>query len=578
MATWVFDRPAGTFTGQADTNNATVNVALADTPAGLEDGSVTAVAIATEANAVDISPGGADDDYGLSVRIISGGVVLAGLTISTYEPVTALQISSNYPLAFAAITPFGYVLTTATKAQWDAATIEYLQLYSKTKGGDNDFVTIAVGSSDITVTYTPGATPVLSNPTEADITDTTVTVGCDTDDNTGTLYYYISTSASAPTAANLKSGSGSVKFGNIGTPTSTQTFGVTGLTQSVTYYTYFIQTNGTGDSNILESGLWLTHSVLTADDLETASEVSVPVVGQEHVLLAADLESASEVSIPVVGQEHVLLAADLESVSEVSQPTAAHIHVLLADDLETVTEVSQPTAAAIDNLLADDLESATEVAIPVVGQEHVLLAADLESASEVSQPTAAHIHDLLAADLESASEVTSPTATEILGVHDLFAADLESASEVSIPVLAENVVYMRPDADDSVGNWTTDTGASTNLYQSIDEDPFNDSDFVRSELEPTTSIYKARLSNPIEAPDSGGNHYVRYRYQKDDVNGQQINLTVRLIQGASTEIASWTHNNIGATISQVSQQLSSPEISSISDYDDLFLEFEADAA
>jgi len=318
--------------------------------------------------------------------------------------------------------------------------------------------------------------------------------------------------------------------------------------------------------------------VLLADDLESASEVGIPAVGQEHVLLADDLESASEVTSPPIGQEHVLLAEDLESAGEVSVPVFVGISVLLADDLESASEVSVPVFVGISALLADDLESSSEVSQPVVGQEHVLLADDLETTSEVSQPIAGHVHTLLADDLESASEVTVPTATEVLGVHDLFADDLESASEVGIPVLAENVVYMRPDADDSVGSWTTDTGASTNLYQSIDEDPFNDSDFVRSEIDPTTSVYKARLSNPIEAPDSGGNHYVRYRYQKDDVNGQQINLTVRLIQGASTEIASWTHNNIGATISQVSQQLSSPEISSISDYDDLFLEFEADAA
>ncbi|MCP4000338.1 MAG: hypothetical protein GY727_05460 [Gammaproteobacteria bacterium] len=115
----------------------------------------------------------------------------------------------------------------------------------------------------------------------------------------------------------------------------------------------------------------------------------------EHTLLANDVESASEVSVPAVGQEHAILANDVESASEVSSPAVGQVHVLLADDVQSTSELTSPA----------------------VGQEHALLADDVESASEVSVPTAASAdHVLLANDVESASEVGTPSLTQIISV------------------------------------------------------------------------------------------------------------------------------------------------------------------
>lgn len=98
----------------------------------------------------------------------------------------------------------------------------------------------------------------ISVPTEASITDTTVTVGCSTWTLVGTLYYYISTSATAPSVSDLKDGTSSVKFGNDASVTNPTTFAVTGLSASTTYFTYFIQNDGALDTNLLESGSWQT--------------------------------------------------------------------------------------------------------------------------------------------------------------------------------------------------------------------------------------------------------------------------------------------------------------------------------
>ena len=309
---------------------------------------------------------------------------------------------------------------------------------------------------------------------------------------------------------------------------------------------------------------------LTADDLQSASQVSKPAIG----LKADDLQSASQLSKPVIEQEHALLADDLQSASQLSKPTAAHIHDLTADDLQSASQVSKPTSGGEHVLLADDLQSASQNSKPTSGGENALLADDLQSASQLSKPEGSQAHVLTADDLQSASQVSKPDVSES---NILLADNLQSASQLSQPVLGENAIVLIPDADDSVGSWTTHANATINLYQQIDESTPNDSDYVRSELAPSTSKYKARLSDPSETPDAGGNHIIRYRYRKDDINGQTINLTVRLVQGASTIIASWSHTDIGATVVQAIKPLSSPEIASITNYNDLFLEFEANA-
>jgi putative methionine-R-sulfoxide reductase with GAF domain len=125
---------------------------------------------------------------------------------------------------------------------------------------------------------------------------------------------------------------------------------------------------------------------LLADDIESASEVTNPTIGQEHALLADDVESASEVTTPVITQEHALLANDVESASEVTTPVLLEVHALLADDIESTSEVTVPVIGQIHSITAVDIESASEISVPVIGGTHVLLADDVESASEVSTP------------------------------------------------------------------------------------------------------------------------------------------------------------------------------------------------
>ena len=89
-----------------------------------------------------------------------------------------------------------------------------------------------------------GAPPVgaeLTLPTDTNETQTTATIGCTTDTAGGTLYWYVSTSATPPSAADLKAGTGAVDSGSLTPSSGANTAGATGLTQNTQYWHYWIQ-------------------------------------------------------------------------------------------------------------------------------------------------------------------------------------------------------------------------------------------------------------------------------------------------------------------------------------------------
>lgn len=132
-------------------------------------------------------------------------------------------------------------------------------------------------------------------------------------------------------------------------------------------------------------------------------------------------------------------------------------------------------------------------------------------------------------------------------------------------------LYIRPDADSADGGWTNESGNNTNLFASIDETAASDSDYIQSALTPVNDIVTVRLSDPSAGVGQPVN--VSYRYQK--VGSDTIDLIVRLKQGATTK-ATWTHSNISTSYVDARQTLSGGEFASITDWTDLFLEFEAD--
>lgn len=106
----------------------------------------------------------------------------------------------------------------------------------------------------------PGPTPpVLTSPGRDTITSTGVRLFATSDIGTGTDYGAVSTSASAPTEAQIKVGSGgsivAVSSGALVSGVNYRT--ITGLTSSTLYYGYKMAANGS-DSNIVATGSFTT--------------------------------------------------------------------------------------------------------------------------------------------------------------------------------------------------------------------------------------------------------------------------------------------------------------------------------
>lgn len=117
----------------------------------------------------------------------------------------------------------------------------------------------------------------------------------------------------------------------------------------------------------------------------------------------------------------------------------------------------------------------------------------------------------------------------------------------------------RPDADVSAGTWTASSGSD--LYAMIDEETASDADYITASSAGTCEVALSTIAEPI----TGWSTTIRYRIQGD--------CTVSLREGASTEIASWTHSPGPGSPTTYEQTLSSGEQSSITDWADLRLRF-----
>lgn len=141
--------------------------------------------------------------------------------------------------------------------------------------------------------------------------------------------------------------------------------------------------------------------------------------------------------------------------------------------------------------------------------------------------------------------------------------------DVSIIVV---LTYARPSTDVTDGTWLNQVGSNVNLYASIDESVLDDADYIISSvLAPSASdtceVGLASATDPV----ASDNHKVVYRIRSEPSGG---NLTVSLYQN-TTLIASWSHTNVSATLTTITQTLSGAETDSITDYADLRLRFVA---
>ena len=109
-------------------------------------------------------------------------------------------------------------------------------------------VVAAPGVSDTTA-------PVLSSPSDNANGSTGASLSITTDEANGTLYWYVSTSATPPSASNLKSGTGAVVSGSQAVSASgVQNSSPSGLTASSAYYAHWLHRDAAGNDSAIASG------------------------------------------------------------------------------------------------------------------------------------------------------------------------------------------------------------------------------------------------------------------------------------------------------------------------------------
>lgn len=133
-------------------------------------------------------------------------------------------------------------------------------------------------SFTFTPTVTAGATaPVLSSPTDTANGSSAATGTVSTTVGSGTLYAAVTTSASPPSIANIKAGTGAVWFGNqavSGTGVQTLSPAPSGLAASTTYYIHYVHELAGGEQSNVASGDGFTTSASGSYSTTNATSIS----------------------------------------------------------------------------------------------------------------------------------------------------------------------------------------------------------------------------------------------------------------------------------------------------------------
>lgn len=131
----------------------------------------------------------------------------------------------------------------------------------------------------------------------------------------------------------------------------------------------------------------------------------------------------------------------------------------------------------------------------------------------------------------------------------------------------------RPWGDTSLDGWTDEVAGTVDIYKSIYEVAKDNNDYVQSPTALNNEIYKVKLSDIGGITIDQSNVKLYYTYKKS-LATDTVNLKVRLIENTTT-IVEYTHTDIPNTWTDQEQTLTLGQASSITDWTDLYLEFEA---
>ncbi|MBV2138576.1 MAG: DUF4082 domain-containing protein [Candidatus Thiodiazotropha sp. (ex Ctena orbiculata)] len=151
--------------------------------------------------------------------------------------------------------------------------------------------------------FTLAAQPGLSLPTLVSTGQNSMDLGVDTNVGSGTWYWYLSQSATPPSIADLKAGTGADDFGSQTVlATGTLSDSASGLSQGTTYYCHHVHDNAGVDSNVVTSAGVATDGSATL----TADTGTYALTGTDAGLVADRVLTADPGSVLLTGLDAAL--------------------------------------------------------------------------------------------------------------------------------------------------------------------------------------------------------------------------------------------------------------------------------
>lgn len=132
-----------------------------------------------------------------------------------------------------------------------------------------------------------------------------------------------------------------------------------------------------------------------------------------------------------------------------------------------------------------------------------------------------------------------------------------------------NTVIVYPETIEDLGNWKSANGIP--LLTSLSD--ANNSTYSYSDFDPSTDELRMKMPKPANSHPIT-NTTITYSYRKLENFQGSLNLTVYLYEG-NTEIKNWVTVVDAATINTATQDLTPSEVSSITDFSNLYLKFSA---
>jgi hypothetical protein len=139
--------------------------------------------------------------------------------------------------------------------------------------------------------------------------------------------------------------------------------------------------------------------------------------------------------------------------------------------------------------------------------------------------------------------------------------------------------FARPSTDVVNESWEEDDGTTIAIFDQIDEETRDDTDFIQSALAPSNDVYTTKAS-PVTDPQQSAGHTFRCTYGKDSAGGSRIDCLIELRQAYVSEgnqgtlIATMLNaQDVGVFPQLLVYTLSASEADAITDYTDLYFRY-----